>query len=146
VIVLVDDSHGVGAFGRTGRGTEETPAPPLHPAGTLGKASAERRVRDTLIRFPRESRPCTSTNPITPGEASAAAALELDSGGWRCCWLRTAAALSRAVRLVRDHPESTGHAARRPGHGAHPRAGPPPAGPRGAGHGAGLSGGTAGRR
>jgi len=40
VVVLVDDSHGVGAFGRTGRGTEEhTSAPPSDILiGTLGKA------------------------------------------------------------------------------------------------------------
>ena len=40
VIVVVDDSHGVGAFGRTGRGTEEyTDSGPVDILlGTLGKA------------------------------------------------------------------------------------------------------------
>ncbi|MCS5702443.1 MAG: aminotransferase class I/II-fold pyridoxal phosphate-dependent enzyme, partial [Acidobacteria bacterium] len=40
VVVIVDDSHGVGAFGTTGRGTEEyTDSPPVDIlVGTLGKA------------------------------------------------------------------------------------------------------------
>ena len=40
VVVVVDDSHGVGAFGATGRGTEEyTGSPPVDMlVGTLGKA------------------------------------------------------------------------------------------------------------
>ena len=42
VLVVVDDSHGVGAFGPTGRGTEEyTASPPADVLiGTLGKALA----------------------------------------------------------------------------------------------------------
>ena len=90
VIVLVDDSHGVGAFGRTGRGTEEyTGAPPCDIlVGTLGKAFGVNGGYVTssavLIRFLRESSPMyIYSNPITPGEASAALrALELlDSTG-----------------------------------------------------------------
>jgi glycine C-acetyltransferase len=40
IVVIMDDSHGVGAFGETGRGTEEhTSAPPVDVlVGTLGKA------------------------------------------------------------------------------------------------------------
>ncbi|MGD8321612.1 MAG: aminotransferase class I/II-fold pyridoxal phosphate-dependent enzyme, partial [Gemmatimonadota bacterium] len=40
VVLVVDDSHGVGAFGATGRGTEEyTESPPVDIlVGTLGKA------------------------------------------------------------------------------------------------------------
>jgi glycine C-acetyltransferase len=85
VIVLVDDSHGVGAFGRTGRGTEEyTGAPPCDIlVGTLGKAFGVNggyvASSTAVIRFLRESSPMyIYSNPITPGEASAALrALEL---------------------------------------------------------------------
>ena len=92
VIVLVDDSHGVGAFGRTGRGTEEyTGAPPCDVlVGTLGKAFGVNGGYVTssaaVIRFLRESSQMyIYSNPITPGEASAALrALELlDSAGGR---------------------------------------------------------------
>jgi glycine C-acetyltransferase len=79
VVVLVDDSHGVGAFGRTGRGTEEyTEAPPCDVlVGTLGKAFGVNGGYVTssaaVIRFLRESSPMyIYSNPITPAEASAA--------------------------------------------------------------------------
>ena len=79
VVVLVDDSHGVGAFGRTGRGTEEyTGAPPCDVlVGTLGKAFGVNGGYVTssaaVIRFLRESSPMyIYSNPITPAEASAA--------------------------------------------------------------------------
>jgi glycine C-acetyltransferase len=67
VVVVVDDSHGVGAFGRSGRGTEEyTDAPPSDVLiGTLGKAFGVNggyvTGRGSLIRFLRESAPPTST-------------------------------------------------------------------------------------
>ncbi|HSJ15892.1 MAG TPA: aminotransferase class I/II-fold pyridoxal phosphate-dependent enzyme [Longimicrobiales bacterium] len=85
VAVLVDDSHGVGAIGDTGRGTEEyTGAPPCDLlVGTLGKAfgvnGGYATSSDAVIRFLRESSPMyIYSNPITPGEAAAAlAALEL---------------------------------------------------------------------
>ncbi|NJD11814.1 MAG: aminotransferase class I/II-fold pyridoxal phosphate-dependent enzyme [Gemmatimonadetes bacterium] len=92
VIVLVDDSHGVGAFGRTGRGTEEhTGAPPCDIlVGTLGKAFGVNGGYVTsaaaVIRFLRESSQMyIYSNPITPGEANAALrALELlDSAAGR---------------------------------------------------------------
>jgi glycine C-acetyltransferase len=92
VVVLVDDSHGVGAFGATGRGTEEyTGAPPCDLlVGTLGKAFGVNggyvTSSGTVIRFLRESSPMyIYSNPITPGEASAAlAALQLlDSAAGR---------------------------------------------------------------
>jgi glycine C-acetyltransferase len=85
VITVVDDSHGVGAIGETGRGTTEH----THEKridiiiGTLGKAlgvnggyiasSAE------VIKFLRETAPFyIYSNPITPSEASAAlASLEI---------------------------------------------------------------------
>jgi glycine C-acetyltransferase len=79
VIVAVDDSHGVGAFGATGRGTEEyTQAPPADLlVGTLGKAFGVNGgyvvADDTIIRYLRETSPFyIYSNPITPPEAAAA--------------------------------------------------------------------------
>jgi glycine C-acetyltransferase len=88
VIVVVDDSHGVGAFGDTGRGTEEyTNAPPCDVlVGTLGKAFGVNggyvASNASVIRFLRETSPMyIYSNPITPAEASAALkALELLDG------------------------------------------------------------------
>ena len=81
VVVVMDDSHGVGAFGETGRGTEEyTSAPPVDIlVGTLGKAFGVNGGYVTsngpLIRFLRESAPFyIYSNPVTPGEAMAALA------------------------------------------------------------------------
>jgi glycine C-acetyltransferase len=81
VVVVMDDSHGVGAFGKTGRGTEEyTSAPQVDVlVGTLGKAFGVNGGYVTsnaaLIRFLRESAPFyIYSNPITPGEAKAAQA------------------------------------------------------------------------
>ena len=87
VVVVVDDSHGVGAFGKTGRGTEEycgCRADLL--VATLGKALGVNGGyvvgSETAIRFFRETSPFyIYSNPITPAEAAAAGkALEvLDS-------------------------------------------------------------------
>jgi glycine C-acetyltransferase len=78
VVVVVDDSHGVGAFGATGRGTEEVEqAPPVDLLiGTLGKAFGVNggyvTGATTLIRYLRERAPTyIYSNPITPGEATA---------------------------------------------------------------------------
>jgi glycine C-acetyltransferase len=100
VIVVVDDSHGIGAFGRTGRGTEEytgsTPADLL--VATLGKALGVNGgyvvSSHGVIRFLRETSPMyIYSNPITPAEAAAAlTALELldsDAGRARLDRLRT---------------------------------------------------------
>ena len=79
VVTVVDDSHGVGAFGRTGRGTEEYtgsgPADIL--IGTLGRAFGVNggyvAANAAIIRFLRESAPMyIYSNPITVGEAAAA--------------------------------------------------------------------------
>jgi len=79
VVVVVDDSHGVGAFGATGRGVEEyTGSPPVDIlVGTLGKAFGVNGGyvvgNETLIRFLRESAPMyIYSNPITASEACAA--------------------------------------------------------------------------
>ncbi len=79
VVVVVDDSHGVGAFGATGRGTEEqTSSPPADVlVATLGKALGVNGGyvvgSETLVRFLRESAPFyIYSNPITASEASAA--------------------------------------------------------------------------
>lgn len=78
-ILIVDDSHGVGAFGRTGRGTEEVTG--AHAAdllvGTLGKAFGVNggyvAGSATVIRYLRETSPFyIYSNPITPAEAAAA--------------------------------------------------------------------------
>ena len=83
-ILIVDDSHGVGAFGATGRGTEEyTAAQADVLIGTLGKAFGVNGGyvvgAADLIAYLRETSPMyIYSNPITPGEAAAAvAALKL---------------------------------------------------------------------
>ncbi len=87
-IVVVDDSHGVGAFGETGRGTEEYtrsgPADLL--IATLGKAFGVNggyvAAGETVVRYLRETSPFyIYSNPITPAEAAAAhKAVELVDG------------------------------------------------------------------
>jgi glycine C-acetyltransferase len=78
-IVIVDDSHGVGAFGETGRGTEEytKSAPADLLVATLGKAFGVNGgyvvADETIILYLRETSPFyIYSNPITPAEASAA--------------------------------------------------------------------------
>jgi glycine C-acetyltransferase len=78
-VLIVDDSHGVGAFGTTGRGTEEyTNAPPSDIlVATLGKALGVNGgyvvATHAVTRFLRETSPMyIYSNPITPAEASAA--------------------------------------------------------------------------
>ena len=81
VVLVVDDSHGVGAFGETGRGTEEvTDSGPVDVLiGTLGKAFGVNGGYVTgsahLVDFLREKAPMyIYSNPITVGEAAAATA------------------------------------------------------------------------
>lgn len=87
-LVVVDDSHGVGAFGATGRGTEEyTQCEGVDLLiATLGKALGVNggyvAGSGLILRFLREQAAFyIYSNPITPAEAAAAlAALEvLDS-------------------------------------------------------------------
>ncbi len=78
VIVVIDDSHGVGAFGATGRGTEErTGAAADILVGTLGKAFGVNggyvAASRAIIGYLRETSPFyVYSNPIAPGEAAAA--------------------------------------------------------------------------
>jgi glycine C-acetyltransferase len=79
VIVVVDDSHGVGAFGKTGRGTEEHTAsgPADLLVATLGKALGVNGgyvvADEAVICYLRETSPFyVYSNPITPAEAAAA--------------------------------------------------------------------------
>ena len=77
VLVMVDDSHGVGAFGASGRGTEEHTAcaagrrPRGHSGqGLRGQRRLRRRQR-AVIDYLRETSPFyIYSNPITPGEAA----------------------------------------------------------------------------
>lgn len=78
VVVVVDDSHGVGAYGSTGRGTEEvTDGRADVVIGTLGKAFGVNGgylvASETVTTFLREKGPMyIYSNPITSGEAAAA--------------------------------------------------------------------------
>jgi glycine C-acetyltransferase len=79
VVLVVDDSHGVGGFGPTGRGTEEYCGGPKVDVlvGTLGKAFGVNggyvTANASVIRFLRESSMMyIYSNPITVGEAAAA--------------------------------------------------------------------------
>jgi len=86
IISIVDDSHGVGAFGQTGRGTEEyTQGKADILIATLGKAFGVNGgyvvSSSAAIAYLRETSPFyIYSNPITPAEAAAAcAALDLVS-------------------------------------------------------------------
>ena len=79
IILIVDDSHGIGAYGKSGRGTEEvTQAKGVDLlVGTLGKAfginGGYLTSSHTVITYLRESAPMyIYSNPISPAEASAA--------------------------------------------------------------------------
>ncbi len=81
VVVVVDDSHGIGAFGATGRGTEEfTGAGPVDIlVATLGKALGVNGGyvvgSARLVEYLREKAAFyIYSNPITPAEAAAALA------------------------------------------------------------------------
>ena len=91
VVLVVDDSHGAGAFGATGRGTEEVAGARADVlVATLGKALGVNGGyvvgNATLVEFLRETAPMyIYSNPITAAEATAARkSLEiLDSGEGR---------------------------------------------------------------
>ena len=78
ILLVVDDSHGIGAYGKTGRGTEEyTNAKGVDVlVGTLGKALGVNggyvTSNQTIITYLRETAPMyIYSNPISPAEASA---------------------------------------------------------------------------
>lgn len=79
IVFVVDDSHGVGALGKSGRGTEEfTNAGKVDILiATLGKAFAVNGgyivSNSSVIAYLREKNPFyIYTNPITPSEAAGA--------------------------------------------------------------------------
>ncbi len=79
ILLIVDDSHGVGCFGATGRGTEEyTQTEGVDILiGTLGKAFGVNGgyavSSQTVITYLRENAPMyIYSNPITPAEAEEA--------------------------------------------------------------------------
>jgi glycine C-acetyltransferase len=78
VIVVADDSHGVGAFGTRGRGTEEVVGARVDVLiGTLGKAFGVNggyvAASSAIVDYLRETSPFyIYSNPITPAEAEAA--------------------------------------------------------------------------
>jgi glycine C-acetyltransferase len=86
-VVIVDDSHGVGTLGGTGRGVEELSGARADVlVATLGKALGVNGGyavgSPVLVEYLREVAPFyVYSNPITPGEAaSASKALELVDG------------------------------------------------------------------
>ncbi len=120
-VVVVDDSHGVGAFGVSGRGTEEvTGAKADVLVATLGKSLGVNGgyvvgCRE-LVDLLRERSPLyVFSNPITPGEAAAASRaldiLDSEEGRSRLAHLR---AMTRRLQeglarlgyesLSGDHP------------------------------------------
>jgi glycine C-acetyltransferase len=81
VVVVVDDSHGVGAYGDSGRGTEEVTGSGAVDVliGTLGKGFGVNGGyvvgSEALVSFLREKAPMyIYSNPITVGEAAASVA------------------------------------------------------------------------
>ena len=78
IVVVVDDSHGVGAFGETGRGTEEYTNTKVDILiGTLGKAFGVNGgyvvSNETIITYLREKAiTYIYSNPITQAEAATA--------------------------------------------------------------------------
>lgn len=78
ILTIIDDSHGVGVFGETGRGTEEhTDCKADLLIGTLGKAFGVNggyvTGNQTIITYLRETAACyIYSNPISPAEAAAA--------------------------------------------------------------------------
>ena len=78
IISIIDDSHGIGAFGKTGRGTEEYCDTKVDIViGTLGKSFGVNGgyvvASKQIIDYLREKAPMyIYSNPITVSEASAA--------------------------------------------------------------------------
>ncbi|NCC97139.1 MAG: aminotransferase class I/II-fold pyridoxal phosphate-dependent enzyme, partial [Synergistales bacterium] len=109
-ILVVDDSHGVGAFGNTGRGTEEyTGGRADILIGTLGKAYGVNGgyvvSSKSVVTYLREHAPMyIYSNPISAGEAAATLkALEiLDSQEGRTILEHLRAMTSRFENGLKD--------------------------------------------
>jgi glycine C-acetyltransferase len=108
-VLVVDDSHGVGAFGATGRGTEEASGGRADVlVATLGKAlgvNGGYAVGSALLlEYLRETSPFyVYSNPITPPEAAAArAALDLLDGEHGRDLLRHLGAMTKRFRAGLD--------------------------------------------
>lgn len=118
IITVVDDSHGVGAFGQTGRGTEEvTNGRADLLIGTLGKAFGVNGgyvvSSETIITYLREKAiTYIYSNPITPAEAACALKvlqiLDSQEGRERLSYLRGLARRFREglIRLSYETIES----------------------------------------
>jgi glycine C-acetyltransferase len=121
IITIVDDSHGVGAFGNTGRGTEEVTGGKADLLiGTMGKAFGVNGgyvvSNETITTYLREKAiTYIYSNPITPAEAACVLRVldKLDSpwGIERLTYLRDLAQRFRSglLRLgyetiVSEHP------------------------------------------
>ncbi|HEY8540818.1 MAG TPA: aminotransferase class I/II-fold pyridoxal phosphate-dependent enzyme [Pseudothermotoga sp.] len=98
IITIADDSHGVGAFGETGRGTEEVVGAQVDLLiGTLGKAFGVNGgyvVSDQIVITYLREKAITYiySNPITPAEAACALKvlqiLDSDEGREKLRYLR----------------------------------------------------------
>ena len=102
VITVVDDSHGIGALGQTGRGTEEYTGCTVDILiGTLGKAFGVNGgfvvSSATIVEYLRETAPMyIYSNPITVAEArTAMKALEILESGEGRKILKHLAAMTR---------------------------------------------------
>ncbi|HRW21244.1 MAG TPA: aminotransferase class I/II-fold pyridoxal phosphate-dependent enzyme [Bacteroidales bacterium] len=77
IITIADDSHGIGAYGETGRGTEEITNTKMDVlVGTLGKAFGVNGgyvvASEKVVRYLRETAPMyIYSNPITNSECAA---------------------------------------------------------------------------
>jgi glycine C-acetyltransferase len=106
IVTVVDDSHGIGAFGKTGRGSEEvTGAQADILIATLGKSFGVNggyvAASATTIAYLRETAPLyIYSNPITPAEAAAAlAALDVLESPEGLLLLERLRDFSRKLRL-----------------------------------------------
>jgi glycine C-acetyltransferase len=105
ILTVVDDSHGVGALGARGRGTEEhTGAQADLLIATLGKALGVNGgymvASQTVIDYCRETAPWyIYSNPITPAEAAAALqALNILASDEGVALVRQVGELARTLR------------------------------------------------
>ena len=106
IITMIDDSHGVGAFGATGRGTEEVTAARADILiATLGKAFAVNGgyvvAEQGVIDYLKETAASyIYSNPITPAEAAAAnVAISIATGVEGKALLQSLQALANQLRL-----------------------------------------------